>query len=210
MGYLDTLRKLEQQRAIRASMQGRDLSHDLPSRSTPPSVTDSAAVVSDLNLTTSSPASTASGSHEPEYEKNELNEKRFSGRDPVPAPTGFCPTCGSGYWVRETREAAWTCGRCHPPRRPVDEALYSPGGSPPRPAPSRPSTAPADPVRCDPIPPRPVTWERADGSVCEGRAVLLAMEGEGPAAKFWIGIEMPDGGFSWVRDHRLRPPRRSK
>jgi hypothetical protein len=49
---------------------------------------------------------------------------------------------------------------------------------------------------------RPIYWEDARGAIREGRAVLLGRDGEA----FWVGVEH-DGGFSWVRDDRLRSKR---
>lgn len=50
---------------------------------------------------------------------------------------------------------------------------------------------------------RPCCWESADGRIRQGRSLLVAMTGSGPAATFWVGIEHADG-FSWVREDRLR------
>lgn len=46
-----------------------------------------------------------------------------------PIPDGFCPDCGGGFWIRETWESPYICGRCLP--APHVESVYVPGGSPP-------------------------------------------------------------------------------
>lgn len=46
-----------------------------------------------------------------------------------PVPDGYCPDCGGGFWIRETGESPYICGRCVP--APHVESVYVPGGSPP-------------------------------------------------------------------------------
>ncbi len=45
-------------------------------------------------------------------------------------PNGYCPDCGGGFWIRETWESPYICGRCAP-GKPHIESVYVPGGSPP-------------------------------------------------------------------------------
>jgi hypothetical protein len=45
----------------------------------------------------------------------------------------------------------------------------------------------------------PVYWERGDGTIVRGRAVLLGRYGE----TFWFGVEHADG-FAWVHERLLR------
>lgn len=47
----------------------------------------------------------------------------------VSLPDGYCRECGSGYWIRQTREAPYQCGRCFPTEYHWD-LVYVPGGTP--------------------------------------------------------------------------------
>jgi hypothetical protein len=106
---------------------------------------------------------------------------------PVPPGPGPCPDCGGP--LRPFAESGSTSGTY---RRGL--ACQKCGRETERP----PETAPLGFV-AEPATGRPVYWEDARGAIREGRAVLLGRDG----ATFWVGVDHA-GGFSWVRDDRLR------
>lgn len=46
-----------------------------------------------------------------------------------PLPNSYCRECRGGYWIRQTPEVAYQCGRCSP-AGPHCESVYVPGGTP--------------------------------------------------------------------------------
>ncbi len=50
--------------------------------------------------------------------------------DSTSVPNGYCPECGGGYWIRQTWESPYVCGRCLPVAH--VESVYVSGGTPRR------------------------------------------------------------------------------
>lgn len=51
--------------------------------------------------------------------------------DLSPLPNSYCRKCGGGYWIRQTPEVAYQCGRCTPADTHC-ESVYASGGTPHR------------------------------------------------------------------------------
>lgn len=116
-------------------------------------------------------------------------------------PDRYCPRCGGGYWIRETSESAYQCGRCTP-AEPHVESVYVPGGTTPPPEPPASRIRAVADLKIEPAASdaKAIYWQASTGRIL-GPAVpeFLARDG----STFWISTTF-NGQILWIDADRLR------